>query len=242
VTSFVNPVSPERARPASVTISSYLLYFVAATQIIAAIVSLLTAGDMQAAYKEAFRDVEGGDTAASFTAAVIVGVAIFGIVVGAGLVVLAIFNNQGKNASRIVTWVVGGLYLCCGGFGLVSSLGGGAGFGGGGPDVPSAEEIEAQVDRFVPSWYGPVSLTLGILGFVALLAALILLALPPSNEFFRRPKEVWEPPVGEFQGYQAQPGFPPPGQPGYPPAGPTAPPPPGPPPAPPPGGEPPFKS
>ena len=61
-----------------------------------------------------------------------------------------------------------------------------------------------------------------MLSLIALLAALILLALPKANEFFRKPTAAWEPPTpgASLPGLPAgsgQPGYPQaPGQPGYP--------------------------
>ncbi|MEV1288372.1 hypothetical protein [Micromonospora sp. NPDC049679] len=188
--------SPARARPSSVTVSSYLLYLVAALQVIGVAVALSVLGTFQKVYKEAFAgtDMAGGE---GFATATIVGTAVFGLIVAIALVVLAIFNNRGKNASRIATWVVGGLFVCCSGAGLAlnaagSAMSGTSGSTGNGPDQA---EVQRRLEEALPSWYTPVSTILGVISVIALLVALILLALPASNEFFRKPQQMWEPPV-----------------------------------------------
>lgn len=234
----MNPVAPGQARPTIVTISSWLLFLVAALQVAGIIVGLSAMGTITDIYNDAYEgtDLEGsGDLLAGIG---IIGGSAFGVLMAVGLVILAIFNNRGKNGSRITTWVVGGLLLCCSGFGLVSQLAGASmNFGGGGGDLPDQEEIQRRIDDAVP-WYTPTAAGLGLVALLALATALILLALPPSNDYFRKRQPVWEPPVPGYPGYQAQPGYPPAGSepppaqwqpPAQPPGSSTQPPPPGPP-------------
>ena len=61
------------------------------------------------------------------------------------------------------------------------------------------EAGERIINEHVPGWYEPVTIATIVVGLLALIAALILLALPASNEFFRRRPEP-EPPT---------PGYPP---------------------------------
>ncbi|MFC7546338.1 hypothetical protein [Plantactinospora sp. GCM10030261] len=217
-----NPVAPTAgARPSSVTISSYLLYAVAALQVINAIIGLAYLGKVQDAYRDLYAgtSVEGAETATAIGA--IAGTVVL-LLIAIGLVVLAVLNNRGKNASRITTWVVGGIGACCLGFGLLgTALSNSMGNAGG--DAPSAAEIQQRLDEVLPGWYGPVTNTLTTLALLALLAALILLALPASNQFFRKPQPGHgEPPVpgGTYPGYPQggggapEPGYP--SAPGYP--------------------------
>ncbi|WP_018217899.1 hypothetical protein [Salinispora vitiensis] len=136
-----------------------------------------------------------------------------------GIVVLALLNNRGMNPARIITWVVGGITLCCVGVGMASFAVGNMLEIDASGDVVSPEELNRRLEEVLPSWYEPV-LT-GALGAIALLVALILLALPKSNEFFRKPQQQWEPPV-PGAAYPMAPGGPaypppPPGDPAYPP-------------------------
>ena len=105
--------------------------------------------------------------------------------------------------------------VCCIGGGLLSGAAGGFSTGGGNTgDVPSPRGDPA------PPGGGPALLVhpgqprcSACVSLLALLAALILLALPKANEFFRKPTAGWEPPAPGA----AYPGYPQaPGQPGYP--------------------------
>jgi hypothetical protein len=235
----MNPAAPgARTRPGIVTVSSYLLILVAALQVIGLVIALSVLGATREAYKEAFADTDMANQAETFATLTLVGMAVIGLLVAVGLIVLAMFNNRGKNASRIVTWVLGGLFLCCSGVGLALSAAGNAiGMNNANnANAPDQAEIQRALDERLPGWYGPVSTTLAIVSLLALLVALILLALPSANQFFRRPQPAWEPPLpgssypgyppssgpGDQSGYQqpygGQSGYQQPygGQPGYP--------------------------
>ncbi|GAA3749160.1 hypothetical protein [Micromonospora maritima] len=203
------PGTTPRARPSVVTLSSWLLILVAVIQVLNLIVTLSVIGTIRDVLKDAYAGTSAesaGDIAYAFT----IGSSILTLLLAAGLVVLALLNNRGKNASRITTWILGGILLCCTGGGLLNGVSGGTMGGGGNAngDLPSGQEIQRRLEDALPSWYGPVSLLLGIVALLALLAALILLALPKANEFFRKPKTAWEPPVpgGAYPAYPSTPG------------------------------------
>ncbi|MGC1214250.1 MAG: hypothetical protein WA890_23695 [Micromonospora sp.] len=208
--------TPARARPAVVTISSWLLILFAAIQVVNLILTLSVVGTIRDVLRDAYRGTSA-EQAADVAYVFAIGVGVLTVLLAAGLVVLALLNNRGKNGSRITTWVLGGILICCSGGSLVNNAVGG--FTRGGPqtgDMPSGPEIQRRIEDALPSWYGPVTTLLGILGLLALLAALILLALPKANEFFRKPQPAWGGPGG---GYPAYPGYPHAGQPqapGYP--------------------------
>lgn len=213
------PAAPTtKARPSSVTISSYLLFAVAALQLINVIIALSFIGKTRNVYKELYAGTSAAGAESAVTIFAVVAAAI-ALLLAIGLVVLGLLNNRGKNASRIVTWVIGGLGICCTGFNLAGSAFTNSMGGSGTGDVPSASEVQRRLNEVLPSWYGPVTTTLSVLSLLALLAALILLALPASNEFFRKPKPGWEPPVpgAVFPGYpQPNPSAAHPAEPGYP--------------------------
>ncbi|MEH0970068.1 hypothetical protein V6U77_02870 [Micromonospora sp. CPCC 205546] len=212
--------TPARTRPGVVTISTYLLWLFALTQLIGLIITLATVGTISEVLDEAYRgtDANGTQNLADITTMITIGGAVFVLLLAVVLAVLGVFNNKGSNGSRITTWVLGGIMVCCTGGGLVSGLGGGIGTGQTTGDAPSAEEIQRRLDEALPGWFNPVTTLLGVLGLLALLAALILLALPKANEFFRKPKQGWEPPTpGAAYPQSGQPGYPQTGQPGYPP-------------------------
>ncbi|WP_433346143.1 hypothetical protein [Micromonospora sp. CA-111912] len=211
----VDPHSPPpaRTRPAVVTISSYLLILVAAIQVIQLILTLTTIGTTRDVLHDAYSgtDANGADTLADFTIAIGIGSAILVLLIGIGLVVLAMLNNRGRNGARITTWVVGGILVCCTGSNLISGLAGGfAGTGQTSGDAPSPEEIQRRLEQELPSWLTPVNTLLAVVALLALLTALILLALPAANAFFRKPQQGWEPPVpgGAYPAYPQNPGYP----------------------------------
>jgi hypothetical protein len=188
-------------RPATVTYASWLLYLVAALQLIGIPVALLVLGPT----RNAVRDVVASDPNTSSVAStietattigVVVGVA-FGLLFAAAWVVLGMLDARGKNVARIVTWVLGGVFLCCTGFGLIGNAIGNAfsGLGGNTGGVNQAD-VQNKINEALPGWYQPVTITLGLVEFLAMLGAVILLALPASNAYFRRPvQQTWEPPL-----------------------------------------------
>lgn len=194
------PGSPEaRPRPVTVTASTWLLLAVAALFVISAIMTVSTIGTVADVYREAYEGTDLDGTEGIATASTIGG-AVFNFVFGAGFVVLALLNHRGKNPSRIVTWVVGGIALCCSGVGLaLSGVTGGMQVDSG--DGPDPAEVQRMLEDALPSWYMPVTLVVTIGLILALATALLLLALPPSNEFFRKREQPFEPPP---------PGYPPP--------------------------------
>lgn len=236
-----HPAAPAaRPRPGSVTIAGYLLYLVAAIQLVQLILSLSMLSTINDVYAEAFAGTYLAGSASTIGTVTLVGGGVLGLLVAIGLVVLALLNSQGKNPARIVTWVLGGLFVCCWGASLAASAAGSAltPSTSSGANVPDQAEIQQMLADRLPSWYTPVTVLLSVVSLIAVVVALILLALPPSNEFFRKPQPVWEPPVPG----SAYPGYP---QSGYPQSGPPpatapqqfGPPPPTPPPATPPGSE-----
>jgi hypothetical protein len=185
-----------RARPATVTAAVYLLYLAAVLGVISSILTFTTIGPTRRAIADAYRDVQGGGSAATVTAAVITAVAVIGLLFSLGYAVLGYFVGRGSNAARIVTWVVAGLSVCCGGGGVFGNALGGS-FGGGSPNGgPDSAEVQRRVRAALPSWSPAVSLTLGIISLLISLAVIVLLLLPASNEYFRKqPAQVWEPPA-----------------------------------------------
>jgi hypothetical protein len=183
-----------RPRPTTVTASTWLLLLVAVLYVVSAVVTISTSGTVSDVYREAYAgtELEGTEGVA---AASTIGAGAFSLVFAVGFVVLALLNNRGKNPARIVTWVIGGIALCCGGIGLaLSGVSGGFQMDTG--DGPDPAEVQRMLEDALPEWYGPVTLTLAIVSIVALAVALLLLALPPSNEFFRKREQPFEPPPG----------------------------------------------
>ncbi|MEV1155487.1 hypothetical protein AB0J27_08800 [Micromonospora chokoriensis] len=207
--------TPARQRPSIVSISSYLLYLFLACQVISLIITLSTIGKTRDALRDAYAGstVENADQVVDVFVAFGVGAGVVLLLLAIVLGVLALFNNQGRNGARITTWIVGGIMVCCVGGGLVSNAAGGFAGGQASGGGPSSDEIQRRLEEALPSWVTPVSLLLNAVSLIALIVALILLALPKANEFFRKPTAGWEPPTPGAS-YPGQPQAP--GQPGYP--------------------------
>lgn len=194
--SYATPPPPARQRPAVVTVSSALLIGLAVLYVISFVATLAQLGTMNDVAREAVAgtDLEGaeGVLSVSFIAASAVL-----LLLSAGLVVLAILNAKGKNPARIVTWVVGGVFLCCSGGGLLLS-GVTAGMQTSDPAATGGfdqEAFERELSERLPGWFETLNSVVNILGLVMLIVALILLALPAANEFFRKaPEQPYEPP------------------------------------------------
>jgi hypothetical protein len=202
---YAAPPPPEparRARPTTVTIAGLLMLLVALAAVVYLAASIAVLGAMTDAFNEALADSADFQDAGSLFAATTLIAGIAYLLFGIALAILTIFNNQGRNGARITTWVVGGIGLCCGGLSLLSLAFSDLTSGGigGGADMPEPEEMERILNEHLPSWYEPLTTAGNVVGVLALAVALILLALPASNEFFRKPEQLFEPPA---------PGYPP---------------------------------
>lgn len=185
-----------RVRPGVVTAASYLLYFVAALQVIGAAVALSSLGAVQEGTRAAYQDFPALRDSADAIAAVGVGVGVvFALLFAAGFATLGILDGKGKNPARIVTWVVAGIGICCFGAGAAGRAVNSAFAGmGGDPEGPDPAEVQRTVDAALPSWYYPATTTINVLALLSVIAVIILLALPASNAYFRRPEPTWPQP------------------------------------------------
>ena len=216
------PAPAARSRPTVVTVAVYLLYAVAAIQVINAVLTFSIAGRITEAVRNAYAGTEA-DGFESIVTVAFGGGAIINLLLGAGFAVLGWLDGRGKNPARIVTWVIGGIALCCFGVGLggtafVSSFDTADTTTG----APSDAELQRQLDAAQPSWFEPTTTTLSVLSLLAILGTVILLALPAANDFFRKPVAGgWDPTAPPYPGVPGYPapqgGYP--GQPGYPGAG-----------------------
>jgi hypothetical protein len=191
-----------KMRPASVTISSHLLYLVAALQVISVGMVLPATGTVLHYYEEVFPNpyrFDSIDDVRTFYSETFLYTAIFTSVVvliaAVGLATLAAFLKRGNGSARVVTLVLGGLYPCfyAGiffGFGAGNAIRMGAPRDWDWPDERNAELWRMLEDRF-PSWYNATSTALPVLALIALLVALILLTLPASNAFFRAERQTF---------------------------------------------------
>jgi hypothetical protein len=193
-----------KPRPGTVTLASALLYLCGAIQLISIIPAFMAIAPVRSVIEEEFAGDPNADTALTATTiAIVIGV-IFAVVIGVGAIVLGALIRRGKNPARIVTWVVAGIGVLCMGCGLAGSALQDSLTSVGAANAESAE-IQQRILDATPGWTTVWENVTNVIVLVALVAVIILLAVPASNEFFRKEQEVWVPPTD-------------PGQPPYPPA------------------------
>jgi hypothetical protein len=194
--SYAVPASPgPKVRPAVVTAAGYLLFLVAVLLIINALLPLASLSKVVDATREAYAKSTNPtpDAMASITQAAAIAGVVIAILFGVLFFILGSLNLRGKQPARILTWVFGGLGVLCTGCGLgTSGLSGRltSGTNASGVDVKAATD---QINAAKPSWLTPVSTTLAALILIALIAAIILLATPQSNAYFRKEQPAFDP-------------------------------------------------
>ncbi|MEV0456134.1 hypothetical protein [Catellatospora methionotrophica] len=198
---YLVPAAPGSVpRPGAVTVSALLLYVVSVALVLSAAISVyafssLPEGLVEDIYREAGMAADLASTTASIVVITTYVVAGVYVLLAAFFVVLGMFVGRGKQWARITTWVFAGIGLCCVGFGLLSqSAGGSFGTSGSGAGIDQERAAE-RLTEAMPSWSTPVGLLLSVVMLLSMLAAIILLALPASNAFFRKPAPEWTPPA-----------------------------------------------
>jgi hypothetical protein len=204
--------SPMPSRPATVTVASILLYVVAGLQVIGAVIALVTLSTLTNAARDAYAGTtlpDGrslADLAVTGMTFAVIGGAVLQLLLAVGFVVLGRLDSKGKNPARIVTWVVGGLGLCCAGSGLVNAALGGFNVRMSGTSTtgPDPAEVAQKLKDAMPAWDQPVTIAIQLVSVCALIAVIVLLALPAANVFFRK-----QPPQTADPGYPTYPSAPP---------------------------------
>lgn len=162
---------PQGPRPTTVTAAAGLLVGEAVLLLISGIYSFISRDAVQDATDKYLQDQ--GTAAPSGAEGIQTAASVFGIVLGlafaAAFVALAFGVLRGANVARIITWVVAGLAMCCFGFGSIYQVVGGTG-------------------DFLPSGYRTVTTIISVLQLIGYIGIVVLLALPASNAFFRKPK------------------------------------------------------
>ena len=93
---------------------------------------------------------------------------------------LSVLLFRGINLARITTWLFIAIGVLC--------LGGGQA-----TRVASGMVEGPRSESAVPPWKWDLATVLDIATLIALIVVAILLALPSSGAFFRRPEEAWTP-------------------------------------------------
>ena len=194
------PATPDapKVRPTTVTVAVILLYVGAGLEVINAIASIASYSAYNDAYKTAYAGTSLASQSGSAAIQIVVSV-VFSLVLAAIFTVLAFLDGRGNRVGRILTWVLGGVALCCTG----SAFGLGA-FAKSAydsqrntnPTLPSYDQLQTSINNALPGWYTPVVTIAGIGVLVSIVVVIVLLALPASHPFFRKsPEAQWEPPV-----------------------------------------------
>lgn len=226
-----------KRRPTVVTASGYLLYLVAVLIVINAVLPLSSVGKVADALRVAYADSTNPTPDSVATAAqvgIVISTVIY-IILAIGVAILAAFDLQGKQVSRIITWVIGGLGVLCLGCTAIGGLTSRLSTTGTSSNGVDPQRVTDLVNAARPGWLVPATTTVSVIGMLAFIAVIIMLALPASSSFFRRPAPgAAEPPYPglPYPPYPApsvmppaQPGGTvPPAQPPVPPAAPPAPP------------------
>ena len=213
---------PQQRRPGAVTAAAYLLFLVAVLVVVGGIVGLATLSAIEDATRKAYESagIPNADQVASIAQIGAIGGAIVNLLLAAGFVVLGVLDLRGKNPARIVTWVLAGLGVLCFGCGVVGGATSGM-FSGFTPRTSTGvnpADLAKQIQDAYPSWLVPVQTTLAVVQLLAVILVIILLALPASNAYFRKPAAPTDPGFPTYPQYGQPPQYgepPAPGQPPY---------------------------
>ncbi|MEV4659802.1 hypothetical protein [Micromonospora sp. NPDC049301] len=138
----------------------------------------------QDAYLTAHERVGTPSTFAALPMVFLMGVALVVSLVALAILLLALVNLVGRNWTRVVTWIIGGVTLvvagCWRALALIPDPSGDV------PEVPEWDSVKAVAGQLIPAWVEPVATVTGLVASPSLLVALVLLALPPANAFYRR--------------------------------------------------------
>ncbi len=155
-----------KLRPSTVTIASYLIYANAATATVEVLIKAVFHNDLRP---------PGAPPVPADAATV---GTILGLSIAAGIAALGYRCAKGGRVARIVTWIVLGVMLCAGTLASTAIVGGALG----------------GTLSYLPSWYLVTTATIQAIYLLTAIPTVILLALPASNAYFRKPAP--EPVVG----------------------------------------------
>ncbi|SCG44522.1 hypothetical protein [Micromonospora humi] len=180
---------PRRQRVSSVVVASSLLLGLSG---LARLAQLAANTVRQDAYQRAHDQVGTSGGFAALPLVFTMGLAVLVALSAVALLVLAVANLAGRNWTRISTWVIGGITLLVAGFGSVLSLLAAVTptDGGSSPGTTDWDRIDAIARQLVPAWVEPVATIAGFVASPALLVAVVLLALPAANAFYRSRQQV----------------------------------------------------
>jgi hypothetical protein len=208
---YTAPTEPGRTRPTTVNLAVVALYVAAGAQLINLIAEVLSYSGYKEGYQKAYSGTSLENQVTTSAASAVLLPALGALILAGGFVTLAILDGRGNRVGRIITWIFGGIALCC----VAGNIAAGA-FGQAqydslrkmNPGAPSYAQLTDALNSTLPSWFAPLSTTVTVVTIVCVLAAVVLLALPASHPYFAKKTEAqWEPPVpGSQVPYPTAPG------------------------------------
>lgn len=176
-------------RPTAVVIAAFIQFGLLALALLTTLLALLYFSDMneatQAEMERQGVSMGDGELDLVYNVSLVAGTVV-GLALSAAYGLLGIFNLRGANGARITTWILSGFQLLCvlcafGSNALNSAL----------PDADEAgfdsDAVQEAAYAETPFWYPAFESANLIIVFVGVIAVIVLLALPKSNEFFRKP-------------------------------------------------------
>lgn len=183
---------PTRPRPATVTAAAAIMIFMGAAGLVNAVVGLVAIGGVV----DRFRDTAQATGASQSDIDGLVGLAwgtviagaVLAVLFGALLIALGVGNLRGRNGARIATWVVSGLGLFCGCCGLLAVVSQSALTWDISTNSGTEDLTQALTDAY-PGWWIGLNGVVSAGQALGYLVVALLLALPASHPYFRRPAE-----------------------------------------------------
>ncbi|GAA4463480.1 hypothetical protein [Phytohabitans houttuyneae] len=192
----VSITEPARPRPATVTTAAAIMIFMGVAGLVNAVVGLATIGGVVDDFRDAAQatgasqsDIDG--LAGLAWGTVITG-AVLSVVFAVLLIGLGVGNLQGRGGARIATWIVSGLGLFCGCCGLLAVVSQSALSWNVSTDDQIQDLTQALTDSY-PGWWIGLSGVVSVGQALGYLLVALLLALPASHPYFRRPAEPQAP-------------------------------------------------
>ncbi|MFF5172495.1 hypothetical protein ACFY3U_07665 [Micromonospora sp. NPDC000089] len=183
-------------RPVVVTLAAAVLGIMAVVAGAYAVATLLALGGTVDRFRAAAPTAAAGqddvDTVVALVRAVVIVGAVLTVLVGLLLVGLAAGLLARRAGARVATWVVCGFGLLCGCGGLVTLIG--QRVNRLPADAGSTERLVGLLGDAYPSWWLPVNGALLVGQALGYLVVALLLVLPASAAWFRRPRPT--PPPG----------------------------------------------
>lgn len=167
-----------RPRPGTVTVAGLALFACAALAVVGAIasfaVSNTVATNADALALQDQSNVNSGQ-------ALMIGYGVISLVVAIPYLICGIFVLRGRQGMRITTWVYAGLSVLCLGFYALGS-------GAASVDTSAlgSSDTDQLIAHAIPNWYFASTATLESITVLLAIVVIILIALPSSNQYFRR--------------------------------------------------------